>query len=188
MVAASLALYTQNKHKQSLHSANLAVTHAQVQLGFVSGARRHELRAVANAVPPAARLGKVYAVLAQLGFASIAGLDARDAATLTLVEKYVKFRQGEVWLDIATAFHARGFEPTAADAERLAGGAEFSERLAAVVVADQRRLLGAAEADAAAVEAAGYAATLAQAALEREAKFYKKDRSQVRPACRVWAL
>jgi cilia- and flagella-associated protein 69 len=152
----------------------------QVQYGFLSEDRRHEMRAVANAVSTDGRMCKIYSVLHLLGFNTLPDkLSLRDQATLTLAEKYVKFKQGEIWMDIATKFHVRGFEPTAPDRARLQSGVEFSEQLATVVVQDQRRLLRLEEERAAADEAAFYAGKLHQAKLEHDLKFYKKDKSAV---------
>ncbi len=59
---------------------------------------------------------QVYACFAQLGFDSLAGkLPPRDAAVLVFIQQYVKFRQGEVWLDICTEFAATGLTPTQED-------------------------------------------------------------------------
>ena len=113
----------------------------QVQYGFLSAERRHEMRSVANAVSTDGRMCKIYSVLHLLGFGKLMGLDVRDQATLTLVEKYVKFKQGEIWHGIAARFHLKGFEPTGSDRARLQSGVDFSEQLATIVAQDQRRLL-----------------------------------------------
>lgn len=150
-----------------------------MQYGFLYPQRRDELRSVGNAASTDDRMRKIYAVLHLLGFASIEGLDARDMATLTLVEKYVKFKQGEAWADIDARFHAKGFRPTGADRARLQSGLDFSEHLANLVVQDQRRLLAEAAAAEAAAERQAYADHVAQARLEHDIKFYKKDKSLV---------
>jgi cilia- and flagella-associated protein 69 len=112
----------------------------QVQHGFLSEERRKEVRAVTNAVSVDDKMCKIYCVFHLLGFEKISKLDARDQATLTLIEKYCKFKQGEVWMEISSRFHTQGFQATAADRARLQSGVDFSEHLANVVLKEQRRL------------------------------------------------
>ena len=150
-----------------------------MQYGFLSEERRNELRSVNNAVSTDQRMCKLYAVLHLLGFENISGLSAGDQATLTLVEKYVKFKQGEVWMEMSTRFHVKGFRPTGPDRARLQSGIDFSDHLATIVAKDQRRLLQQQADREMAAERQMYAATLAQAKLEHDIKFYKKDKSQV---------
>eukprot|EP00983_Pelagomonas_calceolata_P025573 803311-Pelagomonas_calceolata.AAC.1 len=47
--------------------------------------------------------------------------------------RYVKFKQGEIWVAIASNFEASGIRPTAPDRERLTSGIELSEHLATAV-------------------------------------------------------
>jgi hypothetical protein len=151
----------------------------QVQYGFLDPSRRDELRSVSNAVSTDGRMCKIYAVLHLLGFDKISGISPQDRATLTLVEKYVKFKQGEVWMDINNEFHVKGFRPTGADRARLQSGLDFAEHLANIVTQDQRRLLEVAQEKNAVEERQAYTNKLNQAKLEYDIKFYKKDRSLV---------
>jgi cilia- and flagella-associated protein 69 len=112
----------------------------QVQHGFLSEARRTELRSVVNAVSVDEKMCKLYCLFHLLGFEKFKDLDAKDQATLTLIEKYCKFKQGEVWLEISSRFHTQGFEATAPDRARIQSGIDFSEQLATVVLKEQRRL------------------------------------------------
>jgi hypothetical protein len=57
-------------------------------------------------------LAKVYAVFSKLGFDNFPYLPPLDQSTLATVQKFVVFRQGEVWQDIA------------AELNELAGGDE----------------------------------------------------------------
>lgn len=68
-----------------------------------------------EAVPGEALLCKVYAVFRVCGFDTFTYLDAPDQAVLAVVEKYIKFRQGELWQEIAAEFEASGMRPTAPD-------------------------------------------------------------------------
>jgi hypothetical protein len=151
----------------------------QVQYGFLNPERRLQLRSVTNAASIDERMCKIYAVLHLLGFSNIHCLSAQDQATLTFVEKYVKFKQGEVWMDIAHQFHVTGFRPTGADRARLQSGIDFSEHLATVVIKDQKRLLLEAEEACAVQEKNFYEEKLAQAELEDSIRFYKVDKSLV---------
>jgi hypothetical protein len=157
----------------------MGYVHAQVHYGFLDPDRRDELRSVSNAVTTDGRMCKIYAVLHLLGFGNISDIGPQDKATLTLVEKYVKFKQGEVWRDINIQFHVKGFRPTGADRNRLQSGLDFAEHLANVVTQDQRRLLEVAQEQATVQERQAYTNKLNQAKLEYDIKFYKKDKSLV---------
>lgn len=50
-----------------------------------------------------------------LGFDACPYLDPADHAVLAAVEKYAKFRQGEVWRAIQAQFAESGVKPTAPD-------------------------------------------------------------------------
>lgn len=113
----------------------------QVQYGFLEEGRKLEIRSISNAVSDNRRMCKIYAILNLVGFKNATGLDAHDRATLTFVEKYVKFKQGEIWIDMNTYFKATGFRPTASDRERLQSGIEFSQHLANVLIKDQQTVL-----------------------------------------------
>lgn len=58
---------------------------------------------------------KLYGVFNMVGFDSFAHLDPRDKATLALIEKYIKLRQGEIWQDIKSSLEEGGIKPIAAD-------------------------------------------------------------------------
>lgn len=95
------------------------------------------------------------------------------------LHRYVKFKQGEVWHDIKGEFESTGMRPTAADRERLASGIEMAEHLARSVRDTQAAILNRDLASQAASEAAFFEAMRAQRALEKEARFYKEDKSQL---------
>lgn len=147
--------------------------------GCLSKKRQHEIRAVCNAVNIDSRMRKIYSVLHLIGFNTIHSLDATDQATLTLVEKYVKFKQGEIWMDIASKFHTAGFRPTAADRSRLQSGIDFSEHLSTIVMKNQTQLLRSEQEELARVEMKQYQDRLDQAKLEYDSQFYKRDKSKV---------
>lgn len=86
--------------------------------------------------------------------------------------RYVKFRQGEVWVAIRDEFEASGLRPTRPDRERLASGIELAERLAIAVRDAQAALLAKELGAAAQKEAALFEGMRAQRKLEQEARFY----------------
>lgn len=142
-----------------------------VAYGNMSAAKKEVLTVMTESVPGEAVLAKVYGVLKLLGFDSFAYLSAADQAVLAGVEKYVKFRQGDVWRSMAAEFEGAGMRPTAPDRARLASGIELSESLAVGVREAQARLLGRAQAGAAAVEGKFFADMRAQRKLEEEYRF-----------------
>ncbi|KAJ9526659.1 hypothetical protein QJQ45_017570 [Haematococcus lacustris] len=123
-------------------------------------------------------LAKVHGCFRLLGFGSLSYLPATDAAALALVEKYVKFKQGEIWSAMAAEFEATGMRPTAPDRERLASGIELSEHLACALRETQAALLQKDAQVALDQETKFFEDIRAQRKLEQEARFYKKDRSQ----------
>lgn len=147
--------------------------------GSLTAQRAQEIRALSNAVSVDSKLRKIYSVLHQVGFDQVDCLDAQDKATLTLVEKYVKFKQGEVWMSIASHFHTTGFRPTAADRARLKSGIDFSEHLSTIVMKDQANLFREEQEGLSLVETKQYRDKLNQAQLDYDNQFYKKDKSKV---------
>lgn len=49
------------------------------------------------------------------GVAALQQLSAPDLATLTVIQQYAAFRQGEVWQDIQAGFRAQGLQLTQED-------------------------------------------------------------------------
>jgi cilia- and flagella-associated protein 69 len=87
-----------------------------------------------------------------------------------LIERYVKFKQGEVWMEIETKFNTCGFRPTGPDRARLQSGIHFCEHLATIVMKDQTRLLIGEQHELGKKERERFAAKLAQAQLEYNIK------------------
>ena len=179
---------TASVHTNSQACACCAYTHTsfhwrvvlQVVYGCLTDKRKQELRTLCNAVSTEQKMRKIYSVLNFLGFSSWGeDLCAHDRATLTLIEKYVKFKQGEVWMEIETKFNTCGFRPTGSDRARLQSGIQFSEHLATIVTKDQTRLLISEQHEQGKKERERLAAKLVQAQLEYDIKFYKRDKSQV---------
>lgn len=103
----------------------------EVAYGSLSASRRQELEVVSSGVQGDAMLCKIYAVFALVGFDAVRSqLDARDQAVLAFIEQFVKFKQGEVWMDMKEEFGAAGMKPTETDVERLESGIESAQELA----------------------------------------------------------
>lgn len=149
----------------------ICVPVVQAVYGCLTEDRKQELRDVCNAVSTDQKMRKVYSVLNYLGFDTWGDrVCAHDRATLTLIEKYVKFKQGEVWMEMETKFNTSGFRPTGPDRARLQSGIHFSEHLATIVMKDQMRLLITEQHELGKKERERLQAKLAQAQLEYDIK------------------
>eukprot|EP00741_Cyanophora_paradoxa_P004605 tig00000821_g4469.t1 len=62
---------------------------------------------------------KIYCIFRRVGFERTEGLEARQRMTLALVERYLEFREGEVWREIRAELDAEGTRPVSPDAARL---------------------------------------------------------------------
>lgn len=67
-------------------------------------------------------LAKIYGIFKLIGFDACPYLDSRDHVVLAAVEKYAKFRQGDVWRSIQADFNTAGIQPTAPDRWAWCGG------------------------------------------------------------------
>lgn len=82
-------------------------------------------------------------------------------------------------MEIEKKFSTGGFRPTGPDRARLQSGIAFSEHLATIVMKEQTRLLIGEQEELGKQESERLAAKIAQAKLEHDIKFYKRDKSQV---------
>mmetsp|Transcript_32935 Transcript_32935/g.63262 ORF Transcript_32935/g.63262 Transcript_32935/m.63262 type:complete len:884 (-) Transcript_32935:291-2942(-) len=118
---------------------------------------------------------KVYAVFSKLGFDSLNYLSPIDQSTLCTIEKYVEFKQGEVWQDIAADFESEFLKPTGSDRTRLQSGIDKAEMIARDVVEQQialnQKYVEYLEAD----NTMFYNTTMQLAKDEAEAKVYKRS-------------
>ncbi|KAG2499310.1 hypothetical protein HYH03_002888 [Edaphochlamys debaryana] len=139
-----------------------------VAYGNMSPAKKETLSTLFDNMHSEIVLAKIYGVFKLLGFDACPYLDPKDHAILAFVEKYAKFRQGEVWRAITEEFAATGMKPTAPDRARLESGIDLSEALAAAVREAQSRLLGRAQEGSRAAEAKLFEGMRQQARLEAE--------------------
>lgn len=107
---------------------------------FQSPEKRNLMEKLKQVVTGDCIMAKIYSVFHNLGFKTLDYLSMKDKATLTTIEKFIKFKQGEVWLDIEEDFKKEGMRPTAPDRDRLASGIEKSESLANSLAATQEAL------------------------------------------------
>ncbi|GFR41272.1 hypothetical protein Agub_g1947 [Astrephomene gubernaculifera] len=142
-----------------------------VAYGNMSADKRETLELMSGSVTNEVVLAKIYGVFKLLGFESCPYLSPRDHAVLAAVEKYAKFRQGDVWRGIQEEFDACDMRPTAPDRIRLESGIELSESLAAAVRDAQARLLGRAQEGLRAAETRLFDGLRAQAKLEAEYRY-----------------
>ena len=136
---------------------------------------------------------RVYAVLKVLGFEALAGsemsgsgdssgmaeIPCEDKATLQFIQEYVKFKQGEVWLDIADSFDRDGVVLTDFDQKRLESGIAASYLLAEQVQERQREILEGGFLMDTMKEQNFYDSILLQQEQERAGLLYKKDRGNL---------
>ncbi|KAG2443045.1 hypothetical protein HYH02_009460 [Chlamydomonas schloesseri] len=139
-----------------------------VAYGNMSPAKKETLSIMMDGLPSEIVLAKIYGIFKVLGFDACPYLDPADHAVLAAVEKYAKFRQGEVWRAIQEEFAEGGVKPTAPDRARLESGTEMSESLAAAVREAQARLLGRAQEGQRVAEARLFEGMRQQARLEAE--------------------
>ncbi|GLC35790.1 hypothetical protein PLESTB_000494500 [Pleodorina starrii] len=142
-----------------------------VAYGNMSAAKKEVVTLMMDNLVGEVVLAKIYGIFKILGFDSCSYLEPRDHAVLAAVEKYAKFRQGDVWRGIQTEFDAAGMQPTAPDRLRLESGIELSESLAVAVREAQGRLLGRAQEGLAAKETRLFEGMRQQAKLEAEYRY-----------------
>lgn len=123
---------------------------------------------------------RVFAVCSLLGFDNLRRCcTPADALTLCTVERYVDFKEGEVWEDTEAAFAAEGMVPTGPDRQAIAQAITAAHATAAELVEMQRTMVATRRKEAADQEAEFYAAMNRQHVAEADARTYKKDRSSL---------
>ena len=104
---------------------------------FQANAKKGVMGRMKDIVNGDAIAAKIYAVFSKLGFETLAYLPAKESSTLATIEKYVKFKQGEVWQDITSDFEREDLKPTGSDRARLQSGIQKAEMIARDVVEAQ---------------------------------------------------
>lgn len=125
-------------------------------------------------------MSRVFAVCSLLGFDNLRRSAAHaDALTLLTVERYVDFKEGEVWEDTRAVFEAEGMVPTGRDRQAIAEAIATAHATAGALAESQRVMVAVQVAAAAAAEAEYYVEMRRQHATEADARTYKKDRSSL---------
>lgn len=73
------------------------------------------MQVMSDTVQGESLLAKTYGIFKLLGFGSLPYLEPADQAALAGIEKYCKFRQGDMWRAMGDEFEATGMRPTAPD-------------------------------------------------------------------------
>ncbi|GAX82203.1 hypothetical protein CEUSTIGMA_g9631.t1 [Chlamydomonas eustigma] len=155
------------------------IAHESVVYGNLSPERRAELTAIIEACTGENILAKIFSVFKLVGMGTLNYLSLEDQAMLCLIEKYVKFSQGDLWRKIKSEFEDEGMRPTAADRERLAAGIELCEHLAQAVRDAQHSVLDRHVGSLKDQEKKFFEGMQAQRKLEQDMRFYQKDKSQL---------
>ncbi|XP_029919743.1 cilia- and flagella-associated protein 69 [Myripristis murdjan] len=84
---------------------------------------------------------KIYSIFCKLGFQDLPGLSANDYVTLSIVNRYLDFKVGEVWEEISRELVLDGVRPVTPDKETLDTISKISEDTARRVAAEQASFL-----------------------------------------------
>lgn len=144
--------------------------------------RRAQLQAVSDACSSDQLLAKIYALLKMAGMSTISSyVSLEDQSSLCLIEKFTKFKQGEVWRQIKNELEAEGVRPTAPDRLRLVSGLSLAESLAEAVALAQKSIRDQHMTAIANQEAKFFGDAMAQTKYETEMKFFglEKDKSRL---------
>lgn len=141
--------------------------------------RRESMARIGGSIDPSALFCSAFSVLEAVGFDNCGELSLEHQATLEAIRHYADFRLGEAWQDVRRGLAADGTDPVVEDLERLEQNIASGLRVAAEVVGKQRELLTAAQAAVEKEEQTFYEAKRTQEALERAARLYRRDRSNL---------
>ena len=114
-----------------------------------------------------------------LGFDNFGYVSFQDEATLAFIREYVKFKQGEIWLDISSEYEEEGLVLTDFDQIRLESGISTTYTLAVQVSQRQREILEDKHMMDTQKESSFYQSILTQQEQERQGLLYKKDRGNL---------
>lgn len=146
------------------------------------GRLENEVKAAAAAKRDGADglMSRVFAVCSLLGFGNLREYCGRvDELTLFTVERYVDFKEGEVWERTKEIFENEGLVPTGPD-RQVMDEAIVTARMTAAELADaQRSIVNGDTRKATAEEVAYYEEKSTQAAADEAARWYKPDRSKL---------
>ncbi|XP_064647870.1 cilia- and flagella-associated protein 69-like isoform X2 [Lineus longissimus] len=89
----------------------------QESMGVVSQPAAHSSQAIVD-ISENMR-AKIYALFSKMGFVELPGLTTQDHVTLSIVERYLDFKLGEVWTEIFEELEQEGVRPVTPDQEAL---------------------------------------------------------------------
>ncbi|XP_060581085.1 cilia- and flagella-associated protein 69-like [Ruditapes philippinarum] len=84
---------------------------------------------------------KIYSLYCKIGFTDLPGLTVEDHITLTVIEKYLDFKMGEVWTEILSELDQEKVRPTTPDMEAVEAISRAIENRAEIVAGTQQELL-----------------------------------------------
>ena len=125
-------------------------------------------------------MSRVFAVCSLLGFDNLrAYCSPADALTLTIVERYVDFREGEMWEETEEMFREEGMRPVAADRQHMEASIAEARESALELRDVQREMLAAEEEKARRLEAEFYEQMRMQKEREEAHRWYRRDMSKL---------
>ncbi|ESO82065.1 hypothetical protein LOTGIDRAFT_223522 [Lottia gigantea] len=84
---------------------------------------------------------KIFSIFGKLGFMDLPGLTVEDHVTLTIIEKYLDFKMGEVWSEIICELEVDKIKPVTPDEEALETILKVVDERTNIVAATQSELL-----------------------------------------------
>ncbi|RUS81453.1 hypothetical protein EGW08_010793 [Elysia chlorotica] len=84
---------------------------------------------------------KVYSLFCKMGFTDLPGLTVEDHVTLTIIEKYLDFKMGEVWSETISELQEENVRPVTPDQEAIEAISRAIEERAQIVLSTQSELL-----------------------------------------------
>ncbi|KAI8777748.1 cilia- and flagella-associated protein 69 isoform X1 [Biomphalaria glabrata] len=84
---------------------------------------------------------KIYSLFCKMGFSDLPGLSLDDHVTLTIIEKYLDFKMGEVWSETIGELQLENVRPVTPDQEAMEAISRAIEERAVIVAATQQELI-----------------------------------------------
>ncbi|XP_041367843.1 cilia- and flagella-associated protein 69-like [Gigantopelta aegis] len=111
----------------------------QEELGVISLPAKYKSQAIVDVLEN--MRAKIYSIFCKIGFAELPGLDVADHVTLTMIEKYLDFKIGEVWTETINELEMEHIRPVSPDLEALEAISRAVEERAQIVGGTQIELL-----------------------------------------------
>ena len=125
-------------------------------------------------------MSRVFAVCSLLGFDNLrAYCSPADALTLETVERYVDFKEGEMWEETEEMFREEGMRPVEADRQHMEASIAEAKDTALELRDVQRGMLAEEEEKAKLLEAEFYEQMRLQKEREEAHRWYRRDMSKL---------